>query len=116
MLFAAGTHAVVEYVLFGFHLCANVALIATLRPDEERNNSFIWFFLIVSAVRFIPLCAVMFAGHADTLADPKKQETAIYFLISITCDGCAAALTDGLFMAKYKFLRMMLCQSSRLAS
>ena len=44
-----------------------------------------------------PLCALFFMdGKERALANPKEQEAAIYFLISITCDGCAAALTDGL--------------------
>ena len=56
-----------------------------LRSDWNGINSFILFYFIVVAVRFIPLCAAMFSGpNGSALANPKKQKAAIYFLISIT--------------------------------
>ena len=58
---------------------ARTALGMTPRLDEEGDNSIPWFCVIVMAVRTISSCAARFAGtDPETLANPKKQDTATY--------------------------------------
>ena len=79
MLFPVGTHASWEGELIGGQAAARKALGMTPRPDEEGNNSSLWFCVVVMAVRTISSCAAPVAStEPETLANPKKQDTATY--------------------------------------
>ena len=102
MLFTVLTHMHVEEALFIGQFLVLVAFYGTHSLPDEESKKVAIFLWMIWLVRFIPIFATTCVGRDWMLADPKKQEAAIYFLVSITCDGFAAAFTDALFAAKYK--------------
>ena len=85
-----------EGVCFVGQLVSVIALGANL-TEEEVNNTFSIFFLIVMVVRYIPAVVVLFTVRSDwDNCDPKDQKSAINFLISVACEVMVTLSTNGL--------------------
>ena len=105
MLFTVSTHFYVEIALMIGQFLVLVAFVFVHIPDLEENFKVFFFLDMILLVRCHPvITARSCAGpELETLADPKKEGAAIYFLTSITCDGFAAAFTDVLVAASSNF-------------
>ena len=85
-----------EGVCFVGQLDSVIAL-GTNLTEEEVNNTFPIFFLIVMVVRCIPAVVVLFTVRGDwDNCDTKDQKSAIYFLISVACEVMVTPCTNGL--------------------
>ena len=104
MLFTVFTHVIVEFALCIGQVLVYVVFVFTHIPPDEESNKVEFFLFLIFFIRLNSLTATSCAGlEPETLADPKKEGAAIYFLVSITCDGFAAAFTDALVAANSNF-------------